>query len=62
VSWLAAGAGVPTLKLLYGPVWTAMGQDHEPFAPACRALSPKIMGDWADVFRQAEDEITRLPG
>jgi hypothetical protein len=62
VSWLAAGAGVPTLKLLYGPVWTAMGQDREPFAPACRVLSPKIMGDWADVFRQAADEITRLPG
>src|SRR5262249_1530940 len=26
VSWLASGAGVPTCKLLYGPVWTAMGQ------------------------------------
>ncbi|HEX4635726.1 MAG TPA: tetratricopeptide repeat protein, partial [Rhizomicrobium sp.] len=26
VSWLAAGAGVPTLKLLYSTVWTALGQ------------------------------------
>ena len=58
VSWLAAGAGVPTLKLLYGPVWTAMGQSHEPFAPACRAITPHVMGDWADVFRQV---ATMLP-
>jgi tetratricopeptide (TPR) repeat protein len=61
VSWLAAGAGVPTLKLLYSPIWTAMGQSHEPFAPACRPLSPQTIGDWADVFRQAAVEITRLP-
>jgi len=53
VSWLAAGAGVPTLKILYGEVWTAMGCDYEPFAPACACLSPAIRGDWADVFRQA---------
>jgi len=46
------------LKLLYGPVWTAMGQSHEPFAPACRAITPHVMGDWADVFRQV---ATMLP-
>ncbi len=57
VSWLAAGAGVPTLKVLYGDVWTAMGQNHEPFAPACTCLSPANQGDWADVFCQA---ITKL--
>jgi hypothetical protein len=61
VSWLAAGAGVPTLKLLYGPVWTALGQSHEPFAPACQCLFPQSMGDWADVFRQAASALTRLP-
>ena len=53
VSWLAAGAGVPTLKILYGEVWTAMGRDYEPFAPACTCLSPALRGDWADVFRKA---------
>jgi tetratricopeptide (TPR) repeat protein len=57
VSWLAAGAGVPTLKLLAGPVWTAMGQSHEPFAPACKCLSADRIGNWADVFRQAADSI-----
>jgi Flp pilus assembly protein TadD len=61
VSWLAAGAGVPTLKLLTGPVWTAMGQTYEPFAPACKCLSAAQMGDWADVFRQASTVITALP-
>jgi tetratricopeptide (TPR) repeat protein len=57
VSWLAAGAGVPTLKLLAGPVWTAMGQSYEPFAPACKCLSADRIGNWADVFRQAADSI-----
>jgi tetratricopeptide (TPR) repeat protein len=54
VSWLAAGAGVRTLKMLYGPVWTALGRDHEPFAPACECIAPAHLGDWADVFRQAK--------
>jgi hypothetical protein len=53
VSWLAAGAGVRTLKLLYGAVWTAMGRDHEPFAPSCECLVPSAQGDWADAFSQA---------
>jgi len=57
VSWLGAGAGVPTLKLLYGEVWTAMGQDYEPFAPACECLVSATRGDWADIFRQV---ITKL--
>ena len=60
VAWLAAGTGVPTLKLLAGPVWTAMGQSHEPFAPACECLSAPLIGDWADVFRQANAAVTRL--
>jgi tetratricopeptide (TPR) repeat protein len=53
VSWLSAAAGVPTLKLLYGVSWTALGQTHEPFAPACRCVMPEQFGDWEDVFRQA---------
>ena len=53
VSWLSAGAGVSTLKLLYGLSWTALGQTHEPFAPACRCVMPEQFGDWNDVFRQA---------
>ncbi|HWU54941.1 MAG TPA: tetratricopeptide repeat protein [Rhizomicrobium sp.] len=61
VSWQAAGVGVPTLKLLTNPVWTAMGQSHEPFAPACQCLSAAQMGDWADVFRQAREALTALP-
>lgn len=53
VSWLSAGAGIATLKLLYGLSWTALGQDYEPFAPACRCLMPGVFGDWASVFAQA---------
>jgi hypothetical protein len=54
---MGAGAGTRTLKILFGEVWTAMGQDCEPFAPASECLVPDTMGDWADVFRQA---ITKL--
>jgi len=53
VSWLAAGAGVKTLKILYDTSWTALGQDHEPFAPSCICVTPKSRGDWADAFAQA---------
>ena len=35
VSWLAAGVGTPTYKVLYDTSWTALGQTYEPFAPAC---------------------------
>ena len=63
VAWLSAGAGVPTLKTLYGPLWTAMGQAFEVFAPACACLYPARLGDWADVFRQAGQKISagKLP-
>jgi len=61
VSWLAAGAGVPTLKILYDSVWTAMGLSHEPFAPTCQCLVPQSLGDWADVFRQASESLSALP-
>lgn len=58
VSWLSAGAGVPTLKLLYGLSWTALGQRHEPFAPACRCVMPDRFGNWDSVFEQAAGLIT----
>jgi hypothetical protein len=57
VAWLGAGAGVRTLKLLFNYSWTAMGLDHEPFAPACECVSPAAQGDWADVFCKV---MTRL--
>jgi tetratricopeptide (TPR) repeat protein len=52
VSWLSAAAGVPTVKLLYGLSWTALGQAHEPFAPACGCVMPQTFGDWDSVFAQ----------
>jgi Flp pilus assembly protein TadD len=55
VSWLAAGAGVPTLKVLFNEIWTAMGRGYEPFAPACECVIPAADGDWADVFCQAKN-------
>ena len=42
VSWLAAGAGVDTYKILYDTSWTSFGQAYEPFAPSCRCMMPKL--------------------
>ncbi len=53
VSWLAAGCGVPTYKLMYDCSWTSFGTSYEPLAPQARCLMPKQQGDWADVFEQA---------
>ena len=50
VAWLAAGAGVPTFKLLYDTSWTALGQSYEPFAPSCTCVMPAARGDWTDTF------------
>jgi tetratricopeptide (TPR) repeat protein len=57
VSWLAAGAGVPTCKILARQSWTSFGTDYEPFAPSCRCIAPAMAGDWADVFAKASEEI-----
>jgi Tfp pilus assembly protein PilF len=59
VSWLAAGAGVKTLKILYDTSWTALGQAHEPFAPSCVCVMPQTRGDWASAFAKARDVIQR---
>ena len=53
VSWISAGLGVPTLKILYRTSWTALGTDYEPFAPACRCIMPDENGDWATTFKRA---------
>jgi tetratricopeptide (TPR) repeat protein len=57
VSWLAAGAGVSTFKILYDTSWTSFGTDHEPFAPSCACIGPKARGDWSDVFSQIADRL-----
>jgi tetratricopeptide (TPR) repeat protein len=61
VSWLSAGVGTRTLKLLYKNSWTALGQDYEPFGPACRCVMPKQDGDWADGFAQVKTMLTARP-
>ncbi len=61
VAWLAAGAGVPTCKVLYDTSWTAFGRDAEPFAPACRLVMPEVPGDWAGVFAKTNALLTAPP-
>jgi Flp pilus assembly protein TadD len=53
VSWLAAGAGVATYKVLYDRSWTSFGRDYEPFAPAAECTRPKFQGDWKGAFDTA---------
>jgi Flp pilus assembly protein TadD len=57
VSWLSAGVGTPTYKVLYDTSWTALGQSNEPFAPACQCIMPAQRGDWADVFAQIKEKL-----
>ena len=56
---LAAAAGTPTLQVLYGQSWTALGQDHEPFTPWCTCVTPASMGNWEDVFAQVTAKLPR---
>jgi len=58
VSWLSAGAGVPTCKVLYDSSWTAFGAGHEPFAPSCRLMRPETPGDWASAFEKTLPALT----
>ncbi len=60
VSWLSAGAGVPTAKVLYHTSWMSFGLDYEPFAPSARCIMPGRRGDWADVFAQVRTFISSL--
>jgi Flp pilus assembly protein TadD len=61
VSWLAAGAGVPTFKVLFDTSWTSFGEAFEPFAPSCVCVMPRKRGDWRDTFAQASNSIRALP-
>jgi hypothetical protein len=60
VSWIVAGLGVPTFKILYNNSWTSFGESHEPFAPSCRCMMPKISGDWGDAFAQTSAALSSL--
>jgi len=53
VSWLAAGAGVATYKVLYDRSWTSFGLDHEPLAPSAHCTRPRFQGDWKGAFETA---------
>jgi hypothetical protein len=61
VSWLSAGAGLPTAKVLYNTSWASFGKDFEPFAPAARCIMPATRGDWTEVFARATDFVSSLP-
>jgi Flp pilus assembly protein TadD len=61
VSWLSAGAGVPTYKVLYDTSWTSFGKRFEPFAPSCTCVMPDRRGDWADCFAQIRAALSQRP-
>jgi tetratricopeptide (TPR) repeat protein len=61
VAWLAAGAGIPTYKILHDTSWTSFGCDYEPFAPSCSCIMPATPGDWADCFAKAKAALNRRP-
>ena len=60
VSWIAAGLGVPTFKILYNNSWTSFGKSYEPFAPSCACMMPKASGDWSDAFAQTAEALRPL--
>ena len=60
VSWISAGLGGPTLKILYKISWTALGTDYEPFAPACRCIMPDENGDWTTTFARAATALNAI--
>jgi hypothetical protein len=60
VSWIAAGLGIPTFKILYNNAWTSLGQEYEPFAPSCRCMMPNESGNWSDAFGQTAAALRPL--
>jgi len=60
VSWLAAGAGVATYKILYDRSWTSFGEEFEPFGPSCRCVMPELAGDWKDAFAKATSDLSSI--
>jgi tetratricopeptide (TPR) repeat protein len=59
VSWLSAGAGVPTYKIARDAGWTSFGCDCEPFAPAAHCMVPQIQDDWAGSFGKTLEALRR---
>lgn len=59
VSWLSAGAGVPTYKIERDRGWTSFGCDYEPFAPATRCMVPQVLDDWANSFGKTCEALKR---
>jgi tetratricopeptide (TPR) repeat protein len=59
VSWLSAGAGIPTYKITRDAGWTSFGCDYEPFAPAAHCMVPQTLDDWADSFAKTRDALKR---
>ncbi len=57
VSWLSAGVGTRTFKMLYDTSWMALGQSYEPFAPSCECVMPAARGDWSDTFAQVKAKL-----
>lgn len=57
VATIAAALGKPTYKILYHSSWTALGENFEPFAPACRLMTPPRAGDWPAVFSTLTDQL-----
>jgi len=60
VSWLAAGVGVATYKVLYDTSWTAFGETYEPFGPSCRCVMPDVAGDWKDAFAKTRGHLSSI--
>lgn len=57
VSWMAAGAGVKTKKLVHRFSWTGFGKNYEPFAPACQNVSAEAAGGWDKLFTLVSEQI-----
>lgn len=58
VSWLAAGTGVDTYKVLFDTSWTSFAQPYEPFGPACELMMPADRGNWAETFEKTLARLT----
>ncbi len=52
VSWISAGAGISTYKILLDTSRTSFGHAREPFAPSCVCIMPQRAGDWVNGFGQ----------
>ncbi len=56
----SGAAGVPTLKIVYQSSWTALGQNYEPFTPACRIIQPDQTGDWKQAMSKTKTALPEI--